>query len=367
MSSTKLISGREIPVQSDLTSYKRVKILVSDVIPDPNQPRTYFDGAAARELGQSIKTEKQKDAIEVTPPNAQGKYMICDGERRWREHVESGEKYIVADIREDLVDGLDRHLSAFTSNLHQDPMIPLDTARALKRQKDERDLTIAELAELVGMKVSTINRHMHLVRLHPDVAECTRPDTENDRQLSFDGAVRVSQKIAFEDQVEFLNTVSEIAAARRRHKPTMRDGIPREILMEQIAFYEKEKNVVKKTPKPREKKERDTTEEDDSKSLIALIEAAGPFLLAIDNVFDEATPKAIRDFYLRLASSERDALKQSMDQMCAIDEIIEKFFAAADDSITPHVGSSLTDQKKETFKRTLETIAQLRSIVYKKS
>lgn len=59
--------------------------LRSDIRPDPNQPRTEFPPAAMAELRESIAADGIQDALVVRKdPEGKTKWMIIEGERRWR-------------------------------------------------------------------------------------------------------------------------------------------------------------------------------------------------------------------------------------------------------------------------------------------
>ena len=60
------------------------QVPIDDIIPDPNNPRKSFDQAALNELAQSIEARGILQPIVLSPKNADGKYVIRYGERRWR-------------------------------------------------------------------------------------------------------------------------------------------------------------------------------------------------------------------------------------------------------------------------------------------
>jgi ParB family chromosome partitioning protein len=56
---------------------------VSDIEPDPNQPRRHFDEDALEELARSIAQRGVIQPVIVRPVSA-GRYQLVAGERRWR-------------------------------------------------------------------------------------------------------------------------------------------------------------------------------------------------------------------------------------------------------------------------------------------
>lgn len=61
------------------------RIPLSQVIPNPHQPRKHFDPGSLRELADSIHMRGLMQAISVRPID-EGRFMIVGGERRWRAH-----------------------------------------------------------------------------------------------------------------------------------------------------------------------------------------------------------------------------------------------------------------------------------------
>ena len=99
---------------------------VDEIIPNPYQPRTNFDSVPT--LAESIKQDGQKEPIEVVFSKEQGKYIISDGERRWRAVKSLGLPKIRAFVLKDDVDLLH---SAMVSMAQRDNMNVVDWAKAL--------------------------------------------------------------------------------------------------------------------------------------------------------------------------------------------------------------------------------------------
>jgi ParB family chromosome partitioning protein len=61
------------------------RIPLTQVMPNPDQPRKHFDPVKLRELAESIREHGLSQAITVRPV-PKGQFMIVMGERRWRAH-----------------------------------------------------------------------------------------------------------------------------------------------------------------------------------------------------------------------------------------------------------------------------------------
>jgi len=75
-----------------------LRLLLSDIIEDPDQPRRTFDQAELESLAETIKLKGVVQAIVVRPP-VDGLYMLAFGARRWRASKIAGVKDIPAIIR----------------------------------------------------------------------------------------------------------------------------------------------------------------------------------------------------------------------------------------------------------------------------
>ena len=63
-------------------------IAIDKVVPDPDQPRRFFDEVALNELAESVREHGVVQPIVVTPKG--DKYLIVAGERRWRAANKAG-------------------------------------------------------------------------------------------------------------------------------------------------------------------------------------------------------------------------------------------------------------------------------------
>lgn len=66
-------------------------IPLSNVYPNPEQPRKHFDEAKLLDLAASIKTQGLLQPIRVRP-DGKGRYLIIAGERRFRAHQLAGSR-----------------------------------------------------------------------------------------------------------------------------------------------------------------------------------------------------------------------------------------------------------------------------------
>ena len=141
------------------------EIAISQIIPNPTQPRTQFDEEALKELSDSI---KQLGIIQpITVKKQDEKYIIISGERRWRASQQAGLESLPAYIRE--VDDENLHAMALVENIQRQDLNAIEIALGMQRLIDECNLTQEAMAEKVGKKRSTVSNYMRLLSLPSEV------------------------------------------------------------------------------------------------------------------------------------------------------------------------------------------------------
>ena len=142
-----------------------LQILVSDIHPNPNQPRKNFDQTALEELAQSIKNH---GVIQPLVVNKQDDgYMIIAGERRWRASKIAGLDYvpcIVKNYTEKQIKEI-----ALIENLQREDLNPVEAARAIKLLMDEYNFTQEIVADRIGKSRPNVTNLLRLLSLYPDV------------------------------------------------------------------------------------------------------------------------------------------------------------------------------------------------------
>lgn len=139
-------------------------IAISDIKPNPQQPRRYFSEAELSELAESIRTKGVLQAILVRPdPKDAGKYQIIAGERRWRAAKQAGLKEIPATIRE--LDELELLEIGIIENVQRTDLNPIEEAEAYGALMKRFGRTQEGLAESVGKSRAHIANTIRLLNL----------------------------------------------------------------------------------------------------------------------------------------------------------------------------------------------------------
>ena len=141
------------------------EIRLSDIVPNPTQPRTEFDEEALEELADSI---RQLGLIQpITVKRNGDNYIIISGERRWRASEKAGLERIPAYIRE--VDDTTLHAMALVENIQREDLNAIEISLGMQRLIEECGLTQEALAERLGKKRSTVANYLRLLNLPEEV------------------------------------------------------------------------------------------------------------------------------------------------------------------------------------------------------
>ena len=139
-----------------------VTVLLSEITPNPRQPREHFDQIALQELADSI-----REVGLLQPPivrrKESGGYELIMGERRFRASKLAGLREIPVIIR----DTSDAELlrEALIENIHRSELNALEEAAAYAELLEDLGVTHDELASRVGKSRAAITNTMRLLQL----------------------------------------------------------------------------------------------------------------------------------------------------------------------------------------------------------
>ena len=154
----KQVVGTKVP--QDTADILRIPV---DLIePNPFQPRMTFDQEALRELADSIRTFGLIQPVTVRR-QANGKYQIISGERRFRACRLAGMDMIPAYIRDANDQGMLE--MAIVENIQRENLDPIEVAMSYQRLIEECSLTQEQMAERVGKKRASVTNYLRLLRL----------------------------------------------------------------------------------------------------------------------------------------------------------------------------------------------------------
>ncbi|MDR3297259.1 MAG: ParB/RepB/Spo0J family partition protein [Prevotellaceae bacterium] len=147
------------------------EIPLSEIAPNPAQPRTHFDEAQLNELAESIKSIGLIQPITVRSL-APHSYQIIAGERRHRAAQMAGLTTIPAYVRE--ADDNQTLLMALVENVQRADLDAIEIALSYQRLMTELDLTQEEVSDKVGKSRSAVTNFIRLLKLPPEIQRSLR-------------------------------------------------------------------------------------------------------------------------------------------------------------------------------------------------
>ena len=148
-------------VNRDARSQGVTTLSVTDIRPNPNQPRRHFSDEKLDELAASIARHGIIQPIVVRP--YQGGYQIVAGERRWRAAQRAQLHDLPAIIRN--FDDTETVEIALLENIQRQDLNPMEEAEAYKKLTELFGHKAAELADLVHKSRSHVANMMRLLDL----------------------------------------------------------------------------------------------------------------------------------------------------------------------------------------------------------
>lgn len=156
-----------IPEINDEVDKKEiVKIKLSNIRPNKNQPRKEFDEDRIKALSDSIKNVGVLQPI-VLKPTDENNYMIIAGERRYRASIMAGKEEIPAVIKD--IPVKDIMEIALIENLQREDLNAIEEALAYKSLIENYKVTQEELSEAVGKSRPHITNTLRLLNLQKKV------------------------------------------------------------------------------------------------------------------------------------------------------------------------------------------------------
>ena len=142
------------------------EVSITQITPNPNQPRREFDPEALQELANSI---RELGIIQpITLRKVEGeKYQIIAGERRWRASQLAGLTKIPAYIVSVEDQGVME--MALVENIQREDRNAIEIALAYQHLAETTGMTQAKISERVGKSRAAITNYMRLLKLPAQV------------------------------------------------------------------------------------------------------------------------------------------------------------------------------------------------------
>ena len=178
MSSKRLGRGIEALINSELSDKSKKPnspgvsyINLSDIKPNPDQPRRDFNNTSLDELSKSIKEKGVITPITVRESNKG--YEIIAGERRWRAAKKAKLKSIPSYIL-NIGDEAEMMEVALIENIQREDLNPIEEAEGYAVLNSKYSLSHDSIAKTIGKKRTTISNALRLLKLPPEIRKSIR-------------------------------------------------------------------------------------------------------------------------------------------------------------------------------------------------
>ena len=226
------VAKLEQTIDETATNEEIIDIELSELRPNPYQPRKVFDAEALKELSASIKEHGVFQPI-IIKKSIKG-YEIIAGERRVRASKLAGLDKIPAIIR-DFTDEQMMEI-ALLENLQRENLTAIEEAYAYKAMIEKLSLTQDELSKKVGKSRSHLTNILGLLRLPKEVQQMIA-----ESKLSM-GHARALSKLEDEEKIK------ELANKIVNEKISVRNA-------EELTNQETHTHEIKKTPREKSNNE----------------------------------------------------------------------------------------------------------------
>lgn len=143
-----------------------VRLSLSEIEPNRDQPRKAFEPEALSELADSIRRHGVLQPLLVRPQSSGG-YQIIAGERRWRAARLAGQAEVPVIVMD--VDPRRAQEIALIENLQREDLDPVEEAEGFRDLIERHNLTQEQVAEAVGRSRPAVANSLRLLSL-PEAA-----------------------------------------------------------------------------------------------------------------------------------------------------------------------------------------------------
>ena len=173
-----------------------MNISIKLVDADPDQPRQEFDPVAMDKLEISIKAQGILVPLILEKNYKPGRYLIIDGERRYRTSKKLGLKELPAILIEGPLTREERMIRRFHIQEQVSSWSPFDKARAIYFFKKAVSLSNKEIAEMLGLHQTTIQNWISLLSFS------SRAQTKIiERRISFSYLVKIIRAVKLYQEI----------------------------------------------------------------------------------------------------------------------------------------------------------------------
>lgn len=179
----------------------------------PGQPRTEFEPGALLELGQNLLAFGQLLPLIVFWAAEVGRFILIDGERRWRAAKLVGIKTLLAIVLEQEPSDALLHQLQMCIEAHRVGLSAIEKAKHLLRIRQENNWSISELAEKLNMKQPYVSKLLKFNDGCPELLAALQAGS-----IDQDKAYTICQESDHEKQRELMKQAGDLSREQLRQK-----------------------------------------------------------------------------------------------------------------------------------------------------
>ena len=147
-------------------------VSVSEIFPNPNQPRKIFKEQDLEELANSIRENGIIQPLIVA--KAERGFSLIAGERRLRASIKAGLSQVPVVIKRGTEK--ERYIMAIIENVQRSDLNCVEEALAYFKLMEDYNITQEEVAKKLGKERSSVANYLRVLKLPRDVVELLRND-----------------------------------------------------------------------------------------------------------------------------------------------------------------------------------------------
>lgn len=160
--STQALSAEVHMVKNESVAGEMMDVSLTDIVPNPHQPRVYFSEDKLTELADSIREHGILQPLIVTK-NSENKYELIAGERRFQAAKIAGISKVPVIIR--AAANQEKFELAIIENIQRHDLNPMEEARAYRKLMDEFGMSQEAVAKKMGRSRSAIANVVRILQL----------------------------------------------------------------------------------------------------------------------------------------------------------------------------------------------------------
>lgn len=219
------------PEKKSMGQHSEIKVKITKVEPNKNQPRKKFDEDGLLELAESIKQFGILQPIIVQ--EREDYFQIIAGERRWRAAKLAGLKEVPIIIKkysdQEIVE------ISLIENIQRENLNPIEEAKAYKRLLNEFNLKQDEVAERVSKSRTAVTNSMRLLKLDDRIQNMVIEEmltsghartllSLNDPKIQYTVAMKIfDEKLSVRDTEKLIKKINNENEKKKEDKTEVRN------------------------------------------------------------------------------------------------------------------------------------------------